>query len=98
MKKPRRYVNVERKSVDSSNDNLWVDGELAFRIEREQLANGKRGIWLLFKLGDPALHNKVIDRDQYSNDLICRIECGHYDSNVQPMLNRYHHDMDPYPR
>lgn len=99
-----RY-NAERGAVDSNNFNVWFNGALQFRCERELYRGSisgevKRGHWLLFKCGPNGSSNRPIDRDQYSNDILERIQLGLYDDFTlleDRVGQEIYHDCNPLP-
>lgn len=65
------------KRVDIGDDgcafDVTIDGVVKFKAVRETLDNGRHGCWLLHDA-----HGWYLDSDQYSNDLLERVSCGHY--------------------
>lgn len=79
-------MKVERIDDDGNRFNVVSGGHVQYFAEREVIrgkdGQTKRGHWLLYFKVDGlgfGFDWIIVDRDQYSNDLIERIECGLYE-------------------
>lgn len=62
-------MSLERIDID---ENQFAIRGTAFSAVREYLPDGRRGNWVLYMNGP--LGELIVDKDQYSNDLLERVE------------------------
>lgn len=78
---------IERVNVSDNEFKITVDGDPKYKCERELLKNGARGFWLLME--HTPIGPLIIDRDQYSNDLIAHVGAIENSEDAERNFKRY---------
>jgi hypothetical protein len=61
-------IAIREDAPDGDSFDILWNGKRELRAERETLADGRRGNWLLFL--DTLIGPVIVERNQYSNDLM----------------------------